>query len=54
MLEMGQTKWVGASKQERIENTGSAPAELLRFDFKTKPLSKDMLEKDRKHEHPKQ
>jgi hypothetical protein len=53
-LEMGQTNWVGASQQKKIENTGSAPAELLRFDFKTKPLSKDMLEKDKKHEHPKQ
>jgi len=53
-LEMGQTKWVGASQQQKIENAGSAPAELLRFDFKTKPLSKDMLEKEKKHEHPKQ
>ena len=52
-LEMGQTKWVGVSQQQKIENTGSAPAELLRFDFKTKPLSKDMLEKNEKHEHPK-
>jgi hypothetical protein len=53
-LEMGQTMWVAISQQQKIENTGSAPAELLRFDFKTKPLSKDMLEKDKKHEHPKQ
>jgi hypothetical protein len=53
-LEMGQTKWVGVSQQQKIENTGSGPAELLRFDFKTKPLSKEMLEMDKKHEHPKQ
>ena len=53
-LEMGQTKWVGASKQQKLENTGSAPAELLRFDFKTKPLSKDVLENDKKHEHQKE
>jgi hypothetical protein len=51
---MGQTKWVGASQQDKLENTGGAPAELLRFDFKTKPLTKDALEKNSKHEHPKQ
>jgi hypothetical protein len=51
-LEMGQPKWVAVGQQERLENAGSAPAELLRFDFKTKPLSKDALEKLTKHEHP--
>jgi hypothetical protein len=51
-LDMGQTKWLAVGQQERIENTGGAPAELLRFDFKTKPLSKDALEKNTKHEHP--
>jgi hypothetical protein len=48
---MGQTKWVPVGQQERFENAGDAPAELLRFDFKTKPLSKDTLEKNTKHEH---
>ena len=52
-LEMGQPKWVAVGQQERLENAGSAPAELLRFDFKTRPLSKDALEKNTKHEHPK-
>lgn len=52
-FEMGQTKWVGASQQEKLENTGGLPAELLRFDFKTKPLTKEALEKNSKHEHPK-
>lgn len=51
-LEMGQTKWVPVGQQERFENAGGASAELLRFDFKTKPLSKDTLEKNTKHEHP--
>ena len=51
-LVMGQTKWVAVGQQERLENAGGAPAELLRFDFKTKPLSKDALEKNTKHEHP--
>lgn len=53
-LEMGQTKWIPVGQQERFDNTGGTPAELLRFDFKTKPLSKDMLEVKKKHEHPKQ
>lgn len=51
-LEMAQTKWVGVSQQQTFENSGNAPAELLRFDFKTKPLSKDILEKNKIHEHP--
>jgi quercetin dioxygenase-like cupin family protein len=51
-LEAGQTSWIAPNQQRRLENTGNAPAELLRFDFKTKPLSKDALEKDKKHEHP--
>jgi hypothetical protein len=52
-LEMGQNAWIEAGQQKGFENTGTAPAELLRFDFKTKPLSREMLEKDKKHEHPK-
>ena len=52
-LEMGQNTWVAAGQQKEFENAGGAPAELLRFDFKTKPLSKEMLEKDEKHEHSK-
>lgn len=52
-LEMGQSAWVEAGQQKGFENTDTAPAEMLRFDFKTKPLSNEMLEKDKKHEHPK-
>ena len=52
-LETGQTRWVDLNRQEQFENTGDAPAELLRFDFKTKPLSKEALEKNKKHEHQK-
>ncbi|MEK6304405.1 MAG: hypothetical protein AABO41_27260 [Acidobacteriota bacterium] len=52
-LEMGQNAWVEAGQQRGFENTGPAPAEMLRFDFKTNPLSKEVLEKDKKHEHPK-
>ena len=52
-LDLGQSRWVDLNKQEQLENTGNSPAEILRFDFKTKPLSKEMLEKLKKHEHPK-
>ena len=53
-LEMGQSKWITVGQQQQFDNTGGTPAELLRFDFKTKPLSKEMLEEKKKHEHPKQ
>ena len=52
-LGPGQTRWINLNQQEQLENTGNTPAELLRFDFKTKPLSKEALEKNKKHEHPK-
>ena len=52
-LGVGQSRWAEADKQEQLENTGTMPAELLRFEFKTKPLPKDVLEKSKKHEHPK-
>ena len=52
-LQMGQTNWITTAGQQQLENTGGEPAELLRFDFKTKPLSKEMLEKDKKPEHSK-
>jgi len=51
-FEIGKTNWVAPGEQQSLENIGGAPAELLRFDFKTKPLSKEMLEKTKKHEHP--
>jgi len=52
-LEMGDSGWIEAGQTKGFENKASAPAEMLRFDFKTKPLSKEVLEKDKKHEHPK-
>jgi hypothetical protein len=51
-LALGETLWVAANQQEQLTNTGNAPAEMLRFDFKTRPLSKEELEKKRPHEHP--
>jgi len=53
-LEKGQTSWIPVGQQQRFDNTGSASAEILRFEFKTRPLSKEILEEKKKHEHPKQ
>jgi hypothetical protein len=36
-LRLGQTGWQPAGKRARLESPGSAPAELLRFEFKTGP-----------------
>ncbi|HJQ71149.1 MAG TPA: hypothetical protein VKA70_19390 [Blastocatellia bacterium] len=52
-LGLGDPKWIDVNQQSQLENTGIAPAELLRFDFKTRPLTKEELEKNKKHEHPK-
>jgi hypothetical protein len=52
-LALGQTEWIALNQQAQLENTGKAPAELLRFEFKTKPLSQEELDKKKKHEHPK-
>ncbi len=52
-LGPGQEKWLAINQQEQLENVGRAPVEILRFDFKTRPLSKEELEKKKKHEHPK-
>ena len=52
-LGVGQTRWIAINQQEELENTADAAAEMLRFDFKTKPLSKEQLEQNKKHEHPK-
>ncbi len=50
-FKLGQTLWVGVNKKELFENSGEAPAEMLRFEFKTKPLAKDKIENNKKHEH---
>jgi len=46
----GQIEWIEQGAMIEFENTGDAPAELLRFDLKTKPLSGDQL-KPRDHAH---
>jgi hypothetical protein len=51
-IALGHTEWVGADARVALENAGSQPAELLRFDFKTRPLTAEELkQKTKKHEH---
>ena len=52
-LGLGQEKWVAVNQQQQLDNIGNAPAEMLRFDFKTRLLTKEELEKNKPHEHPK-
>ena len=52
-IVLGRTRWIDSNKQEQLENIGEGPAEMLRIDFKTRPLSKEETEKDKKHEHHK-
>jgi hypothetical protein len=54
VLTSGQPEWLAANQQQLIENVGNAPVEMLRFDFKTRLLTKEELEKNKKHDHPKQ
>ncbi len=51
-LELGRARWVGINQPEALENSGDAPAELLRFDFKTKPVRSESNEKGKPHVHP--
>jgi len=51
-LAIGQTAWLAAGQEKAFENIGPEPSEMLRFDFKTQPLSKEALEKLRKNKHP--
>lgn len=49
-LEAGKTMWFEQGLDAEFENTGGAPAEMLRFDLKTKPLSADQIKApDHKH-----
>jgi len=50
-LDKGQALWVATGQEERLLTAGQQPLELLRFDFKTKPLSKELLEGAKKHQH---
>lgn len=51
-IALGRTEWVGVNESLVLENAGSQPAEMLRFDFKTRPLTPEELkQKTKKHEH---
>jgi hypothetical protein len=51
LLETGKTEWFEQGAVIEFENIGDAPAELLRFDLKTKPLSADQIKApDHKHD----
>ncbi len=51
-IALGHTEWLGANERLALENAGSQPAEMLRFDFKTRPLTAEELKlKTKKHEH---
>jgi hypothetical protein len=49
-LGLGQTSWQPAGKQASLESPGGAPAELLRFEFKTGPVDAPGG-KPKAHEH---
>jgi hypothetical protein len=51
-LELGKTEWLMAGQQRQFENVGDSPAELLRFDLKTKPMKPNPNEKEKPHAHP--
>jgi hypothetical protein len=49
-LGSGESFWIEAGREKHLTTANDA-VELLRFDFKTKPMSKDKLEGDKKHQH---
>src|SRR5215471_6867581 len=53
-LDAGKTEWLDQGSVVEFENVGGAPAEMLRFDLKTKPLSADLIKAPdhRKNETP--
>jgi hypothetical protein len=51
-LQTGKAGWLAAGQQQQFENVGDSPAELLRFDLKTKPVKANPNEKEKPHSHP--
>jgi hypothetical protein len=37
-LNVGESKWIESSARARFSNTTAVPIDLLRFDFKTRPV----------------
>jgi hypothetical protein len=50
-LAPGQTRWLAARQRAQLENPNDAPAEWLRFEFKTTPMA-DPGRKTKPHAHP--
>jgi hypothetical protein len=51
-LRLGQTRWQSDGRQAQLESADGAPAELLRFEFKTLPvIALDGKSKDHDHSH---
>jgi hypothetical protein len=44
-LERGQIIWLAGGRQQRLDNLGAEPVELLRFDFKTGPVNSGKQQK---------
>ena len=51
-LETGKAGWLPIGEKQQFENVGDSAAELLRFDFKTKPMKPNPNEKEKPHAHP--
>lgn len=49
-LEPGKTHWLSINQQQQLENAGDNPAELLRFEFKTKPIAGQTKAHDHNHQ----
>jgi hypothetical protein len=46
-LALGDHLWVAEKQQQVLENTGGAAVEFVRFEFKTRPLTKAELDKSK-------
>ncbi|HEV2668045.1 MAG TPA: hypothetical protein VG324_24220, partial [Blastocatellia bacterium] len=49
-LDQGRTHWLSANQRQQLENVGGSAAELLRFEFKTKPVAGQSRPHDHNHE----
>lgn len=50
-LAPGKTHWLNINQQQQWENTSDSAAELLRFEFKTKPVAKGAKSQEHDHKH---
>jgi hypothetical protein len=51
-LEEGRAYWLNVNQQQKFENVGDRAAELLRFEFKTKPVAAQTKPHDHDHKEP--